>query len=127
MELRDKVAVVTGGATGIGRALCRRFAMEGGRGVVIADLDGDGAAQVASEINGLAVTADVSAEADIINLVAKANERYGQIDLFCSNAGIGVDGGAEVSEADWQRIWDINFRAPVYAVRAVLPRMLERG
>lgn len=127
MELRDKVAVVTGGATGIGRALCRRFAMEGARGVVVADLDGDGAAQVASEIDGLAVTADVSVEADIINLVAKTGERYGQVDLFCSNAGIGVDGGAEVSDADWQRIWNINFMAHVYAARAVLPQMLERG
>ena len=127
MELRDKVAVVTGGATGIGRALCRRFAMEGARGVVVADLDGDGAEQVASEIDGLAFTADVSVEADIINLVAKTNERYGQVDLFCSNAGIGVDGGAEVSDADWQRIWNINFMAHVYAARAVLPQMLERG
>ena len=127
MELRDKVAVVTGGATGIGRALCRRFAMEGARGIVVADLNGDAASQVASEIDGLAVTADVSVEADIINLVAKANERYGQVDLFCSNAGIGIDGGAEVNDADWQRIWNINFMAHVYAARAVLPQMLERG
>jgi NAD(P)-dependent dehydrogenase (short-subunit alcohol dehydrogenase family) len=127
MELRDKIIIVTGGATGIGRALCRRFAMEGARGVVVADLDGDGAAQVASEIDGLEITADVSREADIINLVAKTNERYGQVDLFCSNAGIGVDGGAEVSDKDWQRIWNINFMAHVYAARAVLPQMLERG
>ena len=127
MELRDKVAVVTGGATGIGRALCRRFASEGARGVVVADLDGDGAASVAREIDGLAVTADVSVEADITSLIEKTNERYGQVDLFCSNAGIGVDGGAEVSDREWQRIWDINFMAHVYAARALLPKMLERG
>ena len=127
MELRDKVAVVTGGATGIGRALCRRFASESARGVVVADLDGDGAAQVAREIGGLAVTTDASVEADIINLVEKTCERYGQVDLFCSNAGIGVDGGPEVSDSEWQRIWNINFMAHVYAARAVLPQMLERG
>lgn len=127
MELRDRVVVVTGAATGIGRALCRRFAAENARAVVVADIDGDGAASVAREINGLAVTTDVSNEADIINLVRKANENYGQIDLFCSNAGIGVDGGAEASDADWQRIWQINFMAHVYAARAVLPQMLERG
>lgn len=127
MELGDKIAVVTGGATGIGRALCRRFASEGARGVVVADVDGEGAALVAQEIGGLAVTVDVSVEADIINLIEKSRERYGPIDLFCSNAGIGTDGGAEVSDADWQRIWNINFMAHVYAARAVLPEMLERG
>lgn len=127
MELRDKVVVVTGGANGIGRALCRRFAAEGARGVVVADLDGDGAARVAEEINGLAVATDVSVEADIIRLVAGATKQYGPIDLFCSNAGIGIDGGAEVGDPDWQRIWQINVMAHVYAARAVLPGMLERG
>jgi NAD(P)-dependent dehydrogenase (short-subunit alcohol dehydrogenase family) len=127
MELRDKVIVVTGGANGIGRALCRRFAAEGARGVVVADLDETAAASVAGEINGLAVATDVSVEADVIHLVARATERYGDIDLFCSNAGIGIDGGADVSDSDWQRIWQINVMAHVYAARSVLPRMLERG
>ena len=127
MEVRDKVVVVTGGANGIGRALCRRFAAEGARGVVVADLDQAAAARVAGEINGLAVATDVGVEADVIRLVARATESFGDIDLFCSNAGIGVDGGAEASDADWQRIWQINVMAHVYAARAVLPRMLERG
>jgi len=127
MELRDKVAVVTGSANGIGLALARRFAAEGARGVVVADLDGDKLAHVADEIGGLAVTTDVSNEADIINLVAKATERYGQIDLFCSNAGIGLDGGEEVGDEGWQRIFGINFMAHIYAARAVLPQMLKRG
>lgn len=127
MELRDKVVIVTGGANGIGRALCRRFAAEGARGVVVADLEGEAAARVAEEINGLAVVTDVSVEADIIRLVESATRRYGPVDLFCSNAGIGVDGGADVSDADWQRIWQINVMAHVYAARAVLPSMLERG
>jgi NAD(P)-dependent dehydrogenase (short-subunit alcohol dehydrogenase family) len=127
MELRDKVVVVTGGANGIGRALCRRFAAEGARGVVVADLDGGGAARVAEEIGGLAVTTDVGVEADIIRLVDSAIKQYGPVDLFCSNAGIGVDGGADASDSDWQRIWQINVMAHVYAARAVLPGMLERG
>ncbi len=127
MQLRDRVAVVTGGATGIGRALARRFAQEGARGVVVADLDREGAQSVAREIGGLAVETDVSREADIINLVNQATEKYGAIDLFCSNAGIATDGGAEVSDKAWQRIWEINFMAHVYAARAVLPAMLERG
>src|ERR1041385_2442993 len=84
MELRDKVAVVTGSANGIGLALARRFAAEGARGVVVADLDGDKLAHVADEIGGLAVTTDVRNEADIINLVAEATERYGPIARFCS-------------------------------------------
>jgi NAD(P)-dependent dehydrogenase (short-subunit alcohol dehydrogenase family) len=127
MELRNKVAVVTGGGNGIGRALSRRFAAEGAAGVVVADLDGDAAARVAEEIGGLAVTTDVSVEADIVRLVDAATTRYGRVNLFCSNAGIGVDGGAEASDADWQRIWQINVMAHVYAARAVLPAMIERG
>jgi NAD(P)-dependent dehydrogenase (short-subunit alcohol dehydrogenase family) len=127
MELRGKVAVVTGGASGIGRALCRRFAAEGARGVVVADLDEQGAARVAGEIEGLAVATDVGKESDVACLARRATEKYGQIDLFCSNAGIATDGGVEVEDAAWQRIMDINFMAHVYAARAVLPQMLERG
>src|SRR5207244_3563724 len=95
VKLRDKIAVVTGGANGIGRALCRRFATEGARGVVIADCDAAGAAAVAAEIGGLAVTTDVRKEADLQRLVDRATEAYGPIDLFCSNAGIAIEGGVE--------------------------------
>jgi NAD(P)-dependent dehydrogenase (short-subunit alcohol dehydrogenase family) len=128
MKLQDKVAVVTGGADGIGAALCRRFAREGARGVVVADVNGDGAARVAEEIKGVAVTVDVSREADILRLVEEANRAYGAIDLFCSNAGIfGTAGGAEVPNDAWQRIWEVNVMAHIYAARAVLPGMLARG
>lgn len=126
MDLKDKVAVVTGGATGIGRALCRRFAQEGAQ-VVVADVDEPGASEVAESIAGLAVKCDVSREADVQQLVAVATERFGRIDLFCSNAGIGLDGGPEASDEGWQRIWSINVMAHIYAARAVLPQMLERG
>jgi NAD(P)-dependent dehydrogenase (short-subunit alcohol dehydrogenase family) len=127
MELGGKVCVVTGGASGIGRALCRRFAAEGAAGVAVADRDHDGAAAVAREIDGLAVVTDVAVEADIRRLVATVRERWGRVDVFFSNAGIAIEGGEQVADADWQRIWQINVMAHVYAARAVLPEMLERG
>ena len=127
MHVRDKVAVVTGGASGIGRAMSRCFASEGAALVVVADADGEGATAVAEEIGGMAVRVDVSIEADIQTLVAAAMERHGQIDLFCSNAGISIHGSEQSSDEDWQRIWDINVRAHIFAARAVLPSMLERG
>ena len=127
MKLQDRVAVVTGGGNGIGRALCRRFAAEGARGVVVADLDADAAREVAREIGGLAVETDVRREADLERLAAQASEAYGPIDLFCSNAGIFLEGGVESSDADWERIWAVNVRAHIYAARAVLPAMLARG
>ena len=82
MHIKDKVAVVTGGANGIGRALCQRFAAEGARGIVVADFEGDAASQVAEEIGGLAVQIDVSRESDVISLVDQTVAAYGQIDLF---------------------------------------------
>lgn len=127
MQLKDKVAVVTGGANGIGRALCRRFASEGARGVVVADLDSAGAAEVAEEIDALAVTVDVAAEADIQRLVEETTRQFGRIDLFCSNAGIATGGGVDAPDADWQRIWNVHLMAHVYAARAVLPAMVDRG
>ncbi len=128
MNLQDKVVVVTGGANGIGRALCKRFAAEGARGVVVSDIDFKTAAQIADEINGIAIRADVGDEAEIINLVAEASAAYGQIDLFCSNAGIGgIPGFEQVSNEAWQQIWEVNVMAHIYAARAALPQMLECG
>src|SRR5688500_15941191 len=103
MQIDGKVVVVTGGASGIGAALSRRFAKEKARGVVVADRDAAGAAKVAEEIGGLAVQTDVSVEADVKRLVARAVERFGPVDLFCSNAGIAIDGGFEVPDAEWRR------------------------
>ena len=128
MNLQGKVIVVTGGANGIGRALCRRFAAEGARGVVVSDVDFDTASKVAAEINGLAVKTDVAVEADIAALIAKTNEAFGPIDLFCSNAGIGgMPGFEQVTNDAWSQIWEINVMAHIFAARAVLPQMLERG
>jgi NAD(P)-dependent dehydrogenase (short-subunit alcohol dehydrogenase family) len=127
MKLSGKVVVVTGGANGIGRALCRRFAAEGARAVVVADVEESGAQAVAAEVGGIAQRTDVAKEADIVALVKRAVEAYGQIDLFCSNAGIGIEGGVETPDSEWQRIWEVNYMAHVYAARAVLPAMLARG
>ncbi|MBX3277003.1 MAG: SDR family oxidoreductase [Acidobacteria bacterium] len=128
MLLKDKVAVVTGGGHGIGRALCLRFAAEGARGVVVADIDANAATEVAKEIGGLAISVDVSNESDIIRLVAETRNAFGEIDIFCSNAGIGgMPGGIEVSNEDWERIFGVNVLHHIYAARAVIPAMLERG
>lgn len=134
VRVADRVVVVTGGASGIGRALCRRFAAEGARGVVVADLDATGARGVADEIGGLACATDVSREAELRALVEAAEARFGPIDLFCSNAGVGAGGGLGDGEGgpfapdeDWERSWRVNVMAHVYAARAVLPGMLSRG
>ena len=127
MKLRDKHVVVTGGANGIGKALCRRFHQEGARAIVVADLEMERAAEVAANVGGLAVAADVSIEADVEKLVHMASMVNGPIDLFCSNAGIFIDGGVETSDEDWTRIMGVNLMAHVYAARAVLPQMIARG
>lgn len=126
MNLLDKVIVVTGGANGIGRALCRRFAAERVKAIFVADIDEAAATRVANEIHGTQVKVDVARDADLHRLVKQAIDKYGAIDLFCSNAGILFPGGEETSDADWQRIWNINVMAHVYGARAVLPGMLAR-
>jgi NAD(P)-dependent dehydrogenase (short-subunit alcohol dehydrogenase family) len=127
MELRDKVVVVTGGANGIGAALCRAFAGEGARTVVVADLDGVAAASVGGELGGTPVVAGVTGEADVRQLVDRAQEEHGPIDLFCANAGIGTMSGDEAVDEVWRRTWDVNVMAHVYAARALLPGWVARG
>jgi NAD(P)-dependent dehydrogenase (short-subunit alcohol dehydrogenase family) len=132
MDIAQRVAVVTGGASGIGRSLCLALAGRGAAAVVVADVDAAEAAKVAAAIEAgghraLAVAADVAREADVAALVARAEEAFGPVDLFCSNAGIIVDGGVEVPDDAWSRIWAINVQSHVYVTRAVLPRMLARG
>jgi NAD(P)-dependent dehydrogenase (short-subunit alcohol dehydrogenase family) len=126
MEVADRVVVVTGGARGIGRALARRFASAGAEAVIVADVDADGAWTVAREIGGLAMKCDVSREEEISDLVMKVHTAKGRIDIFCSNAGIGVGGGPEATTSDWQRIWDVNLMSHVFVARHVLPQMVDR-
>ncbi len=123
MLLRGKTIVVTGAGNGIGAALCRRFAALEARKIFVTDIDSAAAEEVAKLIGGVAMRVDVAVESQIQELVARA----GDIDLFCSNAGISIPGGVEVNDAGWERIWSINVKAHLYAARAVLPRMLARG
>lgn len=127
MEVRDRVILVTGGANGIGRALCHRFAKEQPRALVIADRDLPAAQQVASEIAGLALACDVSNEADIQAVVERTKTDFGQIDVVVSNAGVTTKGGFETPDADWTRLWNINLMAHVYLSRATVPAMVEQG
>ena len=128
MRIGGTRAVVTGGGSGIGAALCRELASRGAAGVVVADLDGEAAAAVAAEVGGVAVAADVGREAEIARLVDRAEAELGGVDLFCSNAGVaGPYGGPEVGDQAWQRTWEINVMAHVWAARRLLPEMLARG
>jgi NAD(P)-dependent dehydrogenase (short-subunit alcohol dehydrogenase family) len=127
MRIENKVCVITGGANGIGEALARRFHAEGARAVVVADLDGPRAEKVAKEIGGVGMQVDVTREADIQRLVEETTKRFGQIDLFCSNAGIFVEADIFAPNDVWAKMRDIHVLAHVYAARAVLPAMLERG
>jgi NAD(P)-dependent dehydrogenase (short-subunit alcohol dehydrogenase family) len=132
MELRHKVVVVTGGGSGIGAAMARRFAAEGALGVVVADLDDAKAREVADEAEragsqDLAMRCDVGDEDQVRALVAAVLERFGHVDLFCSNAGVAFGRGLDASPDDWEQAWSVNLLAHVHAARAVLPAMLERG
>ena len=128
MEIRGKVAIVTGGASGIGAGIARRFVQEGARGVVVADMNLEQAQAVAKDIGAIAVKCDVSREADIQALVATTREKFGQVDIFMSNAGIlGKMGGIELDDALWQKMWEVHGMAHVWAARAVVPDMVARG
>jgi NAD(P)-dependent dehydrogenase (short-subunit alcohol dehydrogenase family) len=129
MRIRDSVAVVTGGASGIGKALAERLHEAGARGVVVADLDLEGAERVAATLGGagLAVRTDVTDEKSVLRLVAVTRERFGPIDLFVSNAGVTVTGDFSAPDEEWRRAIDLNLMAHVYAARAVVPAMLEAG
>ena len=132
MEIKDKVVLVTGGAGGIGRALARQLHAEGARGVTVADLDGGGARAVAEELGGLGLEVDVSREEAIREAVARTEERFGPVDLLCSNAGVAYSDApgwmaTSQSNQQWERIWKINVMAHIWGARAVLPGMIRRG
>ncbi|HET8617941.1 MAG TPA: SDR family oxidoreductase [Acidimicrobiales bacterium] len=129
MELRDRICVVTGGAGGIGAALCRAFLDEGARHVVVVDRRPEGARAVAEALGERASSrvVDVTAAAEVEALVAGVEDEVGPIDLFASNAGITSPGGVEVADEAWSLAWSVNLMAHVYAARALVPRMLARG
>ncbi len=127
MDVANRIMVVTGGASGIGRALAQAFAREGARHVVVADRDEAGAKKVAEQIGGTGVGLDVADEGAIHDLVALTTANIGPIDLFMSNAGYVTIGGLEVPNDELNDMWDVHVMAHVYAARAVLPQMIERG
>lgn len=127
MDLKDKIIVVTGAASGIGHAMCIRFAQEAPKHIICVDLNLEGAQQTASQIGGTAYGVNVGVAGEIAALIETVERDVGPIDLFCSNAGISVAGGVEVPDEDWQRIWDINVMSHIWAARALVPLMTARG
>jgi NAD(P)-dependent dehydrogenase (short-subunit alcohol dehydrogenase family) len=128
VELADRNVVVTGAASGIGRAFAERAAEERPRTLVLADLNVGAVEAVARETGAVAVRADVSREADIQALVSRAQDAGGPIDLFYSNAGVpGPGAGPEAPDAEWELTWQVNVMAHIWAARALLPAMVERG
>src|SRR6201995_3760722 len=129
MHIKDKICVVTGAASGIGEATARAYAEAGARGVVVADLKSsrERLAKGAGDIDGLAVPCDVGEKTDIQALVAAAEDRFGPVDVFFSNAGLSRKGQETASDADWDVSWRVHVMSHVFAARALLPGMLERG
>ena len=128
MQIKDKRVVVTGAASGIGKALCEAFKSADAKSVVCVDMNIEGASETANDIDGLAIQANVGKEEDIINVIKESNDYSGGIDIFCSNAGIGgVHGFFEVKTSDWQNIWEVNVQSHIFAAKHVLPQMLDRG
>ena len=131
MRVADKVIIVTGGASGIGKALVERFHQEGAKAIIVADLNGAGAEAVAKSVGGIAVQTDVTKEADLQRIVRTAEDGFGQIDLFCSNAGISradpdIDNPGSPPDGVWELGWGVNVMAHVYAARHALPGMIAR-
>ncbi len=127
MQLKDRIIVITGAAGGIGHAMALRFAQEEPKKIICVDIDGDGAVETAKEVNGIGRKVDVSSESEIKGLIEDVEGTFGPIDIFCSNAGILIPGGAEVVNEDWQRIWEINVMSHILTARHMVPRMAERG
>ena len=127
MDVQGRVIVVTGGGSGIGAALCRAFAGEGAAHVVVSDINQAAAEAVAAEVGGTPVRTDVTVDAEVKALVDTTLAAHGRIDIFCSNAGVGLGTGPESPDEVWQRSFAVHVMAHVYVARHVLPSMLRRG
>jgi len=127
MQLDNKIIVVTGAASGIGKALTARFKAEGAKQIVAVDLNSEGARATADEVGCIAMTADVSVEADVVRVIETTENEVGAIDLFCSNAGIGMGPELQSPNEEWQKCWDVNVMSHLYAARHLVPRMVARG
>jgi NAD(P)-dependent dehydrogenase (short-subunit alcohol dehydrogenase family) len=127
MEIQGKIVVVTGAASGIGKALSARFKAEGAKQIVVVDRNEPGAQTTADELGCVAMAADVSREGDVASVIERTEREVGPIDLFCSNAGVGMGQDLHAPNEEWQRSWDVNVMAHVYAARHLVPRMRARG
>jgi NAD(P)-dependent dehydrogenase (short-subunit alcohol dehydrogenase family) len=127
LELENKIIVITGAGSGIGRAMAIRFKAEGAKQIVAVDINGENAQATAEMIDGVAMTADVSKEDDIVRVIEETETQIGPIDLFCSNAGVGMGPDLNSPNRDWQISWDINVMSHLYAARHLVPRMVARG
>lgn len=129
MQFKDSSMVITGAGSGIGAATARAAAAKGAK-VCVSDLNGEKAEAVAAEIGGMAVQCDVRDEAAVQALIAEAGKQQGPVDIFVSNAGLGKGDpshAASQPDADWMLNWQVHVMAHVYASRALLPQMIERG
>jgi len=133
MQLLGKIIIVTGGGSGIGRALCEAFHKAGAKKVVVVDINLQAAEEVADEISGAASLCDVAQESDVRSVIEKTESMFGPVDLFCSNACVPLGFSSRVENAAagpdelWQRAWSINVMGHVYAARNMIPRMKTRG
>ena len=128
MNVKDKIILVTGGANGIGKALCERFYADGAAKICVADLDFENAEKVAESVDGKAFKLDVADEANCKDVVTQILDEAGRIDFIASNAGIGgAEGSLEVANDVWQKIYEINVLSHVFLARAAFPSMIEHG
>lgn len=128
MKIADKITLVTGGANGIGKALCERFYQEGAAKIYVADIEFENAQKVAEAINGKAFRLDVANEENCRQVVTEILDEAGRIDFIASNAGIGgAEGSLEVSNENWRDIYEINVLSHVFLARAAFPAMIENG
>ncbi len=127
MQIQNKVCVITGAAGGIGAALARRFASDGAKGLVVADTQAEQIQNIALEVGGVAFVGDMTSETDILALIKTTEETYGEIDIFCSNAGVIHLGSEQAPNDEWQNCWNLHLMAHVFAARNLAPKMATRG
>ena len=127
MQIKDKVIVVTGAGSGIGKALVKKFRAEGARAVVAVDINAAAARKTAAEFGCVAMSADVTKEDDVIRIIEDTEKDIGPIDLYCNNAGVAAGASEQSPNTEWQFIWEVNVMSHVYSARHLVPRMIQRG
>jgi NAD(P)-dependent dehydrogenase (short-subunit alcohol dehydrogenase family) len=127
VQLSSAVVLITGAARGIGLALAQRFARQQPSALVLSDIDTAALNDAAASCGAVPIPADVSSEVAVQSLLAQIIDRFGRLDLICSNAGVFVSGGVEVPDPEWDRLWRVNLMSHVYIARAYLPHVRRQG